>query len=135
MIASFLTRNDAARNSGRFNQVDAAAIPEQGTQSAEEEGADVFDAGDAGAGGEGFFAEMNVNNGAGPGPVRIKRRRHQLQRPMLAVLADRVSVFRVSLVRVCLMLLGLLLLCLILGGVVEAVLVFVLVCSGFVGWI
>ena len=49
---------------------------------------------------------------------------------MLAVLADRVGVFRV-----CLMLLGLVLLCLILGSVVNAVLFVILICSEFVGWI
>ena len=56
-------------------QADAAAVAEQGAQPIKQDGADLFDAGDAGAGGEGFFAEMNVNNGAGSGPVRIKRRR------------------------------------------------------------
>ena len=64
---------------------------------------------------------MNVNNGAGPGPVRIKRRRCDFQRPILAVLADRVGVFRVSLVRVSLVLLGF----------VEVDLVLVFVFGGF----
>jgi hypothetical protein len=45
----------------------------------QEHGADVFDPGDAETAAEGFFAEVHIDDGAGPGPVGVERRRADLQ--------------------------------------------------------
>jgi hypothetical protein len=56
-----------------------SAVRKEGGTPVEQDGSNLFDAGDAVAGADGFFAEVEVEDGAGSGPVRIKRRRHQLQ--------------------------------------------------------
>jgi hypothetical protein len=40
---------------------------------------DLFDSGEAAASGEGLFAEVDIDDGAGPGSVRMKRRRQDLK--------------------------------------------------------
>ena len=60
-------------------QVDRTVVAEQQPEPVEQDRADVFDAGDAGAGGEGFAAEVHINHCAGPGPFWPERRRQDLQ--------------------------------------------------------
>ena len=44
--------------------------------------ADLFDPGDAGAGGERFGSQVPIHHSPRPSPSRVKRRPHDLQRPM-----------------------------------------------------
>jgi hypothetical protein len=53
-------------------QMDGAVLAEQQAEPAEQDWADVFDAGHTGACGEGFGAEVYIDHGAGPGPLRAR---------------------------------------------------------------
>jgi hypothetical protein len=75
-------RGVAGRQIDHRLQADPAAVAEQAAQPTQQHRADIFDPGDPGAGGEGFLAEMDIDHSAGPSPIRIKRRRDELQRPM-----------------------------------------------------
>ena len=60
-------------------QADGAVIAEWGVEPVQQNGADVFDPGDAEASAEGFFAEVDVDDSTRPGPVGVERRRADLQ--------------------------------------------------------
>src|SRR5512132_2144822 len=61
-------------------QADRAAVPEQGVELTQHDGADVFDSGDTGARCERFGGEMYIDHGAGTRPRRVERRWGDVQR-------------------------------------------------------
>jgi hypothetical protein len=63
-------------------------LAEQGAQSTHQHWADFFDPGEAAAGPNRFFAEVNIDHGARPGPIRVEGRRGELQRSMGGLVGD-----------------------------------------------
>ena len=68
---------DRSMPSGQIDhrfQADGALVAEQGTLPTQQHRANVLHSGHAAAGGQGFLAEVNVDDCPGPRPVKIERR-------------------------------------------------------------